>query len=135
VSVDLDFLDRSPIHGTAENAAFIPYNYVDDENLRVKLYGRIASLATETEVRELKKEFADRFGKLPAAVKNLFEIARIRIAAAQVGVQSIRASEDRLIILRNGEAIMPDGRYPRLKARTAVSRFKEIMALIKGPGL
>ncbi len=135
VSVDLDFLDRSPVHSTAENAAFIPYNYVDDENLRVKLYGRIASLATETEVRELKKEFADRFGKLPTAVKNLFEIARIRIAAAQVGVQSIRASEERLIILRNGEAIMPDGRYPRLKTRTAGSRFKEIMALIKGPGL
>jgi transcription-repair coupling factor (superfamily II helicase) len=135
VSVDLDFLDRSPVHGTAENAAFIPYNYVDDENLRVKLYGRIASLATETEVRDLKKEFADRFGKLPAAVKNLFEITRIRIAAAQVGVQSVRASEERLIILRNGEAIMPDGRYPRLKTRTAFSRFKEIMALIKGPGL
>jgi transcription-repair coupling factor (superfamily II helicase) len=135
VSVDLDFLDRSPVHSTAENAAFIPYNYVDDENLRVKLYGRIASLATEPEVRELKKEFADRFGKLPAAVKNLFETARIRIAAAQVGVQSIRASEERLIILHNGEAIMPDGRYPRLKTRTTASRFKEIMALIKGPGL
>jgi transcription-repair coupling factor (superfamily II helicase) len=97
-SVELDFLDRSPRHGTAENSAFIPYSYVDEENLRVKLYGRIASLATETEVRELKKEFADRFGKLPVAVKNLFEIARIRIAAAQVGIQSIRASEDRLII-------------------------------------
>ena len=135
VSVDLDFLDRSPAHSTAENAAFIPYNYVDDENLRVKLYGRIASLATEPEVRELKKEFADRFGKLPTAVKNLFEIARIRIAAAQVGVQSIRASEDRLIILRNGEAIMPDSRYPRLKTRTTASRFKEVMALIKGSGL
>jgi transcription-repair coupling factor (superfamily II helicase) len=130
-SVDLDFLDRSPGGGAAENAAFIPYNYVDDENLRVKLYGRLSSLATEAEVRELKKEFTDRFGKLPAAVHNLFEIARIRIAAAQVGIQSIRASEDRLIILRNGEAIMPNGRYPRLKARTTATRLKEILTLIK----
>jgi len=130
-AVDLDFLDRSPAGGTAENAAFIPYSYVDEENLRVKLYGRLSSLATESEVRELKKEFADRFGKLPAAVKNLFEIARIRIAAAQIGIQSIRASEDRLIITRNGEAIMPDGRYPRLKARTAATRLKEILTLLK----
>jgi transcription-repair coupling factor (superfamily II helicase) len=130
-AVELDFLDRSPAHGAIENAAFIPYSYVDDENLRVKLYGRISSLATEAEVRELKKEFADRFGKLPSAVKNLFEIARIRIAAAQVGVQSIRASEERLIILRNGEAIMPDGRYPRLKSRTAGPRINEILALLK----
>ena len=130
-AVDLDFLDRSPSHGAAGNAAFIPYSYVDDENMRVKLYGRISSLATESEVRELKKEFADRFGTLPAAVKNLFEIARIRIAAAQVGVQSIRASEERLIILRNGAAVMPDGRYPRLKARTTATRLKEIIALLK----
>jgi len=130
-AVELDFLDRSPAGGAAENAAFIPYSYVDDENLRVKLYGRISSLATETEVRELKKEFADRFGALPAAVKNLFEIARIRIAAAQTGVQSIRTSEDRLILMRNGEAIMPDGRYPRLKARTTASRLNEILTLIK----
>jgi transcription-repair coupling factor (superfamily II helicase) len=130
-SVDLDFLDRSPASGAAENAAFIPYNYVEDENLRVKIYGRISSLATETEVRELKKEFADRFGALPAAVKNLFEIARIRIAAAQVAVQSVRASETRLILMRNSEAIMPEGRYPRLKARTTVTRLKEILTLLK----
>ncbi len=130
-SVDLDFLDRSPAGEAAENAAFIPYTYVDDENLRVKLYGRIASLATEIEVRELKKEFADRFGKLPTAVKNLFEIARIRIAAAQVGVQAVRISEERIILMRNGEAIMPNGRYPRLEARTPASRLKETLELIR----
>ena len=130
-AVDLDFLDRSPAHGTTENAAFIPYNYVDDENLRVKLYGRLSSLATESEVRELKKEFADRFGALPVAVKNLFEIARIRIAAAQAGIQSIRVSEERIILMRNGEAVMPKGRYPRLKARTTPARLKEILTRVK----
>lgn len=130
-AIELDFLDRSPGGGATQNAAFIPYSYVDDENLRVKLYGRISSLATETEVRELKKEFADRFGKLPVAVKNLFEIARIRIAAASAGIQSIRASDGRLIIMRNGEAMMPDGRYPRLKARTTAARLKEILTLLK----
>jgi transcription-repair coupling factor (superfamily II helicase) len=130
-AIELDFLDRSPSGGSSENAAFIPYSYVDDENLRVKLYGRIASLATEPEVRELIKEFADRFGKLPPAVKNLFEIARIRIAAAQANIQSVRASEERIILMRNGEAIMPDGRYPRLKTHTTALRLKEIQSLIR----
>jgi transcription-repair coupling factor (superfamily II helicase) len=130
-AVELDFLDRSPSGGSSGNAAFIPYSYVDDENLRVKLYGRIASLATEPEVRELTKEFADRFGKLPPAVKNLFGIARIRITAAQANIQSVRVSEERIILMRNGEAIMPEGRYPRLKARTATLRLKEIPLLIK----
>ncbi len=118
--------DRYP-----ENAAFIPYDYVEDENLRVKLYGRIASLATESEVRELKKEFADRFGALPAAVKNLFEIARIRIAAAQAGVQSVRVSEERIILTRNGEAVMPAGRYPRLKAEKTGARLRAVLRSLK----
>ncbi len=147
-SVDLDFLERSPRAGEAggtpaihsrtagappaqENGAYIPYSYVDDENLRVQLYGRIASLATETEVRELKKEFADRFGKLPPAMRNLFEIARIRIAAAHADVKTIRVNEGRILLIRNGEPIMPDGRYPRQSALTAASRLKEILQLIK----
>ncbi len=130
-SIDFDFLDRSPAGGEPKNAAFLPYDYVDDENLRVKLYGRISSLATETEVRELKKELADRFGKLPAPVQNLFEIARIRIAAAIAGIKTIRVNEGRIMLIRNNEPIMVNGRYPRLKARTAASRLKEILELLK----
>ena len=114
---------------------------VVDENLRVKLYGRVSSLAVEIEVRELKKEFADRFGKLPAPVQNLFEIARIRIAAAHAGIKVIRVNEGKIMLIRNGEPIMVEGRYPRLKAwgvepcstapRTAASRLKEILELVK----
>jgi transcription-repair coupling factor (superfamily II helicase) len=130
-SVDLDFLERSPASGEQTDAAFIPYSYVDDETLRVKLYGRISSLATETEVRELTKEFADRFGKLPPPMRNLFEIARIRIAAAYAGVKTIRVNEDRILLIRRGDPIMPDGRYPRLSALTASARLKEILELVK----
>jgi transcription-repair coupling factor (superfamily II helicase) len=141
-SVDLDFLERSPATETrtagfqpatcaGNDGAYIPYSYVDDENLRVQLYGRIASLAKESEVRELKKEFADRFGKLPPAMRNLFEIARIRIAAAYADVKTIRVNDDRILLIRNGEPIMPDGRYPRLTTRTTTDRLKEILQLVK----
>lgn len=130
-AVELDFIERAPSGALTEDAAFIPYNYVDDENLRVKLYGRLASLATETEVRELRKEFIDRFGRPPAAVKNLFEIARIRIAAAAVNVKSVRSNEERLIFMRNQEAIMPNGRYPRLTAEKTSAKLKEILSLLK----
>ena len=109
----------------------LPYDYVDDENLRVKLYGRISSLATETEVRELKKELTDRFGKMSSPVQNLFEIARSRIAAAHAGIKTIRVNEDRILLIRNNEPIMVSGRYPRLKARTAATRLKEILARVK----
>jgi transcription-repair coupling factor (superfamily II helicase) len=130
-AVDLDFILRAPSEGNSAAAALIPYGYVDDENLRVRLYARLAALTSEGDVRELKKEFSDRFGAPPTAVKNLFEIARLRIAASRAGIQSVRADKDRLILLRSGEAIMPDGRYPRLTARTPTARIKEILALLK----
>jgi transcription-repair coupling factor (superfamily II helicase) len=130
-AVDLDFLERSPASGEKTDAAYIPYRYVDDENLRVQLYGRISSLATESEVRELKKEFADRFGRLPTAVNNLFEIARIRIAAAHAGIKTVRANEGRMMLIRNGDPLMPGGRYPRLAAETTTARLKEILELLR----
>ena len=145
-AVDLDFLERSPRAGETpavrdciagvppaqENGAYIPYSYVDDENLRVKLYGRISSLAKETEVQQLRREFADRFGKLPPAVRNLFEIARIRIAAAYADVKTVRVNEERIMLIRNNEPIMVNGRYPRLTTDTTSRRLKEILALLKG---
>jgi len=131
-AVDLDFLDRSPAGEETQNAAYIPYDYVDDENLRVKLYGRISSLAKESEVRELKKEFSDRFGKSPAPMKNLFEIARIRIAAANAGVQSVRTHKERIMLTRNGQIMMPGGHYPRLKAEKTPARLREILSALHG---
>ncbi len=129
-AVEFDFLDRSPA-GATPDGAFIPYEYVEDENLRVKLYGRIASLTQETDVRTLKKEFADRFGKLPVEMRNLFEISRIRIAAAHAEIKTVRVNETRIILIRNNEPIRVNGRYPRLSARTAASRLKEILKLVK----
>jgi len=65
-------------------------------------------------------------------VQNLFKIARIRIAAAHAGIKTVRVSETRILLIRNNEPIRVGGRYPRLKARTAASRLKEILTLLKG---
>jgi len=129
-SVEFDFLDRSPAEPT-NDGAFIPYEYVEDENLRVQLYGRMASLTKETDVRRLKKEFADRFGALPAPMKNLFEIARIRIAASHVNIQSVRTHQEKIILTRNGKPVMTSGRHFRLKSGKTSARLKEIIKRLK----
>jgi len=130
VVLTLDFLDRSPTKSSAENGAFIPYDYMEDENLRVKLYGQLAALATENEVREMKKEFTDRFGPLPKPLKTLFEIARLRIAAARKNIQSIQTRDGRVIITQNGKAFMDNGRYPRLSGGTVSQKLRAIRTLL-----
>ena len=47
--------------------AHLPDDYIGDPDLKVRLYRRLADLATEEEVEAVEREFLDRFGPLPAA--------------------------------------------------------------------
>ncbi len=57
---------------------FIPDKYVEDIDLRLSLYRRIASVKTAEEGENLKEELADRFGPLPREAHNLFDIVKIK---------------------------------------------------------
>jgi len=68
----------------------IPPEYIPSENLRLRTYKRISSVASESEKQDVHKELEDRFGVLPKAVENLLEFAvlksmceRLRIAAVE----------------------------------------------------
>jgi transcription-repair coupling factor (superfamily II helicase) len=68
----------------------IPTEYIPSENLRLRTYKRISSIATEAEKQDVHKELQDRFGALPKSVENLLEYAvlksiseRLRIAAVE----------------------------------------------------
>jgi len=69
--------------------ALIPEDYLADVNARLTLYKRIASARGPEQLRELQVEMIDRFGLLPDAVKNLFEVAEIRQLATRLGVDRI----------------------------------------------
>jgi len=68
----------------------IPPEYIPSENLRLRTYKRVSSVASESEKQDVHKELEDRFGALPKAVENLLEFAvlksmceRLRIAAVE----------------------------------------------------
>ncbi|KGE03370.1 transcription-repair coupling factor [Pseudohaliea rubra] len=69
--------------------ALIPEDYLPDTNTRLVLYKRIAAAGAEAALRDLQVEMIDRFGLLPAPVKQLFIIARLRIAAEPLGISSL----------------------------------------------
>ena len=85
-------LERPIDHGTEVDLqvpALIPDDYLPDVNTRLMLYKRIASAASEEEVRELEVEMVDRFGLFPEPVKNLFRITRLKLKATPLGVEKI----------------------------------------------
>src|SRR6202140_2419394 len=53
----------------------IPPEYIESENLRLRIYKRIAGVTSEPERVEVRRELADRFGPPPPAVENLLEYA------------------------------------------------------------
>ncbi len=73
--------------------AVIPDDYVYDVHLRLILYKRIASAKSSAELDELKVEFIDRFGLLPDATRNLFDITELRLLAEQIGLEKIDAND------------------------------------------
>jgi len=84
----------------------IPAEYIPDQDLRLRLYRRIADLRDESEIDALASEFNDRFGLLPELVQNLLYQMRIKLRAEDIGLASI-SMENGQILLRYPPA--PEG--------------------------
>ena len=85
-------LDRPLDHGTEIDLhipALIPEDFIPDVHMRLIMYKRIASTKLSSELNELKEEIIDRFGLLPDAVKNLFEVSNLKQLARPLGIRKI----------------------------------------------
>jgi transcription-repair coupling factor (superfamily II helicase) len=74
----------------------IPPEYVEDANLRMEIYRKIA--AAEDAESEVLAELSDRFGPPPPAVATLIEVAALKRLAESLRVQSISSKGSELII-------------------------------------
>ncbi len=127
----LDFLDLSPQAADTHAAAAIPAGFIEDENHRLRLYREIATASSAAEVQAVERGAADRFGRLPAPMKRLFAVARLRIAASTRGIRKIEVEEGKVMMTRAGDFIMPGGRFPRLKAARPGDKLEELLNLVK----
>ncbi|MBX5464257.1 MAG: transcription-repair coupling factor [Clostridia bacterium] len=69
--------------------AYVPDGYVRDPRQKIELYKRVQRLERAAEVDELLEELVDRFGEPPEQVRNLLELARLRIAATEMGILAL----------------------------------------------
>jgi transcription-repair coupling factor (superfamily II helicase) len=90
--------------------AVIPSEYAGDEEMRIELYQRIASAQSYGQLRDLQAELLDRFGAIPDQVQTLFELARLRVRASNLGITSI--------VERDGEIFVKPVLGSRLSQRS-----------------
>jgi transcription-repair coupling factor (superfamily II helicase) len=75
--------------------AHLPSDYVSREDLRLEAYRRLASVTAPDEVDDIRTEWLDRFGPLPAPAEGLLAVARLRVECLRTGVREVSATPAR----------------------------------------
>ena len=102
---------------------YIPRDYIDDENLRMTFYKRIASAADPERLEELRREMKDRFGPPPEGVETLFEYVELKLTGQTIGITSIHRKGDNLSIKFRPDARIDPNRLMELIADRPESSF------------
>ncbi len=71
--------------------AHVPHEYIEHERLRLEAYRKIADATTPAALEAVRAELVDRYGPVPEAVDNLFEVAGFRNTAREVGLTDVTA--------------------------------------------
>ena len=112
--------------------AYLPAAWLDDTQLRVASHRELAEARDENELDALARRWVDRFGQLPPPVQHLLTLTRIRLVAARAGAASVEIQGQRLMIHRNGDYILLEGkRFPRLHATRPEAKLDETLKLLR----
>ncbi|HEY8883888.1 MAG TPA: transcription-repair coupling factor, partial [Chloroflexota bacterium] len=82
--------------------AYLPATYVEDEQARLNLYARLATLDDDSKVGALLLELRDRFGEPPEPALNLIFLVQLKLLAAKAGITKLTADGDQ-VVLQFGE--------------------------------
>jgi transcription-repair coupling factor (superfamily II helicase) len=110
--------------------AYIPLKYISDSQQRIEAYRKLAQTTEKEGLEKLRREWRDRFGKLPAPMELLLQVTELKLIAAGKNITQIETREDKLILTRNGDYIMVGDKFPRLGHRDPKKRLAEIRNLL-----
>ncbi|MFF3244375.1 transcription-repair coupling factor [Streptomyces sp. NPDC002870] len=107
--------------------AHVPHDYAPGERLRLQAYRAIASANTEEDIKAVREELTDRYGKLPEPVENLLLVAGLRMLARACGVGEIvlQGSNIRFapVELRESQELRLKRLYPRTVIKPTVHQI------------
>jgi transcription-repair coupling factor (superfamily II helicase) len=88
----------------------IPQDYIPSENLRLRTYKRISTIATEAEKQDIRKELEDRFGAPPSSVENLLEYAVLKSMCERLRISSVERQGSRVALRFHPETTLDPAR-------------------------
>jgi transcription-repair coupling factor (superfamily II helicase) len=130
VEIRIDFLELAPTSGNAEARAAIPYNYIEEDSLRVAIYNKLSLCSRMEDVDSIREELRDRFGRIPPPVRRLLTVSTLRVRAAEKNVKLVEVREGKVRLFRNSDYVMKNSRFPRLTEDSTDRCLEEILKLV-----
>ncbi len=79
-------------------SAYIDNSYINDENQKIEMYKKIASIQDEEDMLDIRDELIDRYGEIPEAVESLIQIAHLKVLAKKCGFSSIQEKGGNVVL-------------------------------------
>ncbi|MDM7855587.1 transcription-repair coupling factor [Cellulomonas alba] len=92
--------------------AHLPHDYIAHERLRLEAYRKIAAAGDKAALGDVRAELVDRYGPVPPAVDNLFEVAEFRQHVRAAGLTDVTAQGK---FVRFAPLELPESAQLRLK--------------------
>ncbi|MBR1650576.1 MAG: transcription-repair coupling factor [Lachnospiraceae bacterium] len=93
-------------------SAYIPQEYIFNEEQKLDMYKRIAGIESEKELGEIKDELIDRFGSLPAPADNLLRISLMRADAHKLYITEVRNADGVISFIFKPDAKLDAAKVP-----------------------
>jgi transcription-repair coupling factor (superfamily II helicase) len=78
--------------------AFIPPSYIGNENQKLEMYKKIASIENKNDYMDMQDELIDRFGEMPESVQNLLMVAWMKARAHENYIVELIAKPEQITI-------------------------------------
>ena len=97
--------------------AFIPREYIFNEEQKLDMYKRIASIENEADLSDMRDELLDRFGKVPLSAENLLKVALMRKLAHAVYLTEVRGGKGEIVFSFKADAKVDPSKIPEVLNR------------------
>jgi len=110
--------------------AHLPKDYVEADDARLEAYRRLAGVTSIDELADLRTEWIDRYGALPAPTLGLLELAELRLICIGFDVTSVVVMPARVgvrskPILKMGPLTLSFSQQLRLRRLYGSSAYNE----------
>jgi transcription-repair coupling factor (superfamily II helicase) len=78
--------------------AYIPENYVEDPEERLRLYRRLSLSHSDETVEMIREELVDRFGKIPEEIDHLLEVIKVKILLTRLSIRKLEQTPSQMVL-------------------------------------